>query len=303
MSSWSEYGEVVAVPNPTPPPDELPPEQKATGEPFYRGAVDVTIQGTGQQLLADTWFATRYYYPGVCGNPDPSQDAANFSTWTRPQLYEGWVKRVMKNVNLFDQKVKDFHASEVNTLSSMISLAGRRYEGDVPLNDDPAYLHGVGLIELYETLLRRALGLTIDAGPDEHVPQQGRPAGGQPHRRPLPAPRQRGLRRRRRPDDRLRHRRRRVRHARRRRSSPSRTRSTRCSRRSWRCCAAATTRRGRAPFYNRLVWNFTIGDGEVAYRRTTTSPTRTADGEINEDDAMILYPQGHGDAWGHYLTA
>ena len=27
------------------------------------------------------------------------------------------------------------------------------------------------------------------------------------------------------------------------------------------------------------------------------------DGFIDEDDAMILYPQGHGDAWGHYLSA
>ena len=28
-----------------------------------------------------------------------------------------------------------------------------------------------------------------------------------------------------------------------------------------------------------------------------------AAGEINEEDAKLLYPQGHGDAWGHYLTA
>ena len=27
------------------------------------------------------------------------------------------------------------------------------------------------------------------------------------------------------------------------------------------------------------------------------------DGFINEDDAMLRYPQGHGDAWGHYLSA
>ncbi len=28
-----------------------------------------------------------------------------------------------------------------------------------------------------------------------------------------------------------------------------------------------------------------------------------ADGEIDVKDAMVLYPQGHGDAWGHYLSA
>ena len=27
------------------------------------------------------------------------------------------------------------------------------------------------------------------------------------------------------------------------------------------------------------------------------------DGFINEADAAIMYPQGHGDAWGQYLTA
>src|SRR5262249_44012756 len=60
---------------------------------------------------------------------------------------------------------------------------------------------------------------------------------------------------------------------------------------------------GAAPVYNRLLWNFTGSDGEVAYVRTYNITDVNADGVIDAKDAKILYPQGHGDAWGHYLTA
>jgi hypothetical protein len=67
---------------------------------------------------------------------------------------------------------------------------------------------------------------------------------------------------------------------------------------------------GIRPFYNRLPWNFTIADGEVAYRQVynitdvaDSTGAMEPDGEINEYDAKFLYPQGHGDAWGHYLNA
>ena len=66
--------------------------------------------------------------------------------------------------------------------------------------------------------------------------------------------------------------------------------------------------RGRAdggvrPFYNRLIWNFTNGEGEVAYVQTYNVPDMNTSGVIDELDAKEMYPQGHGDAWGHYLTA
>ena len=35
----------------------------------------------------------------------------------------------------------------------------------------------------------------------------------------------------------------------------------------------------------------------------TGSGETVGDGQITEEDAKKLYPQGHGDAWGHYLTA
>ncbi len=55
--------------------------------------------------------------------------------------------------------------------------------------------------------------------------------------------------------------------------------------------------------YNRYFWNFTQGDGEVAYALSYNISDQNHDGLINEFDARIQYPQGHGDAWGHYLTA
>ena len=62
-----------------------------------------------------------------------------------------------------------------------------------------------------------------------------------------------------------------------------------------------------APVYNRLYWNFTnaITGGEVAYalNYNIRDEYDAIDGELNESDAKHLYPQGHGDAWGHYMTA
>ncbi|MCX5758183.1 MAG: hypothetical protein NTU83_06695, partial [Candidatus Hydrogenedentes bacterium] len=61
------------------------------------------------------------------------------------------------------------------------------------------------------------------------------------------------------------------------------------------------------PVYNRLVWNFTgdITGGEVAYalNYNIQDQNGNVDGTISEADAKKMYPQGHGDAWGHYLTA
>ena len=123
---WFDFDPANSFPGPTGGAPALPIGDDGL---FYRGLVDVTPLGTGQQLLPDRWFSARYYYPGtVC---------TDISPWTPPMLAEGWVKRVMKKINLYDQKVKDFHKSPADTLSSMIALAGRAYEGDVALSDEP----------------------------------------------------------------------------------------------------------------------------------------------------------------------
>ena len=72
--------------------------------------------------------------------------------------------------------------------------------------------------------------------------------------------------------------------------------------------------RGERPFYNRLKWNFTPGNGEAAYKvnynitgqKVDLNGDDVPDGYdrvIDERDARVVFPQGHGDAWGHYLTA
>ena len=61
------------------------------------------------------------------------------------------------------------------------------------------------------------------------------------------------------------------------------------------------------PVYNRLYWNFSKGEGEVAYalnyNLVDAKGDDNGDGGVFVNDAAKMYPQGHGDAWGHYLTA
>ena len=63
-----------------------------------------------------------------------------------------------------------------------------------------------------------------------------------------------------------------------------------------------------APVYNRFFWNYTRGidAGEVLYALNYNIRERQeseADGVVDAADAARHYPQGHGDAYGHYLMA
>ncbi|KGM38920.1 hypothetical protein JY97_13805 [Alkalispirochaeta odontotermitis] len=283
---WESYSEILPVALEVEGPES---------DKFYRGAVDITVTGSAQQLLSDKWFAARYRGEGICQE--------TVSQWTRPQLYEGWIKRVMKKINLFDQRVKDFHEGDVNSLASVISLAGRRYERDVVLKDDPEYFQSLGIIEMYETLLKRGKDLTIDGTPPvddtglnkailfaaNRVAELSMLLGNEAYADA---------------------------------SDPTIGFSTRDGQYGYEAPSIFTFQnqmdslleeelalmRGRdaegvQPFYNRLVWNFTLGDGEVAYKESYNITDQNQDGKINELDAMIQFPQGHGDAWGYYLSA
>ena len=65
----------------------------------------------------------------------------------------------------------------------------------------------------------------------------------------------------------------------------------------------------QSPFYNRLFWNYTRGidSGEALYATNYNIKEKvgssTEDGSIDALDAQRMFPQGHGDAYGHYLTA
>ena len=61
------------------------------------------------------------------------------------------------------------------------------------------------------------------------------------------------------------------------------------------------------PIHNRLPWNFTadISHGQLAYvlNYGISDLKGNQNGVVDSEDAAALYPQGHGDAWGHYLAA
>jgi hypothetical protein len=218
----------------------------------------------------------------------------------------------MTGINPFMQIYQDMLDNAVDTRVTMISEAGGPYEGDIALNLDAA--NTAGLIPTYETIFRRAKEFSLlvgvadddinqtllfaasrlrdlysllgnEAFADAQDPTVGFPlslgdsinflgANGTalfPFMNQLPNALEEELALLRGRDSTL---------------LPSVTTS---------------------PIYNRLIWNFTqgINGGEAAYAYTYNirgNPDSTA-GVISAEDAKRLFPQGHGDAWGHYLSA
>ncbi|UCF34007.1 MAG: hypothetical protein JSV78_01615, partial [Phycisphaerales bacterium] len=298
---------------------------------------EVMIEGASQFTLGDSYWRVRYrgYTSCPCtdsgglpctpvdgngdGLPDGDCDcnhgtegwhidgeSTSISEWTEVQLSEGWVKRVIRGINPFDQRVEDFHVNEAATYVDMIRQAGKRYMDPVPLNCDPENINKIGLIELYETVLGRARAFSIDQGGTPTDPiikaillvagkiselymllgneayadaldptigvfaDQGEPSGTyDPHavfcfedqvesllEEELALLRGRDFSR-----------------------SPD-----------YDADGAII-----ATVDNRLPWNFTSGNGQIAYANNYQM------GDVEE--AVATYPQGHGDAWGYYLTA
>lgn len=278
---------------------------------FGDGKFLFELGGANIRTLSDNYVVVRYR-PKNQKHPlyaaEPTED--DWSEWTSPLLAEGWIKRVLAGINPFNQRTNDFFSNSVNTEGSLLTLAGPRWEGDVALNLEN--INDFGLIEIYETVLRRGRMLSVDAGIN---------FGPANDALLLAAGYLSDL-------------------------------YTFLGNEAWADAADPTIGistadntfgdiatsmfafqgqvsnlleeelalvRGRddfllpgvsvAPVYNRLIWNFTrgINAGEVIYalnydiRENANSPS--ADGIINAEDAARLYPQGHGDAYGHYLTA
>ena len=78
----------------------------------------------GIDTLMDLYLTMRY-------KPLGTQD---WSDWARPQLAEGWIKRVLAGINPFNQRVTDMFNNPVNLDYSMLTQAGKRWEGDVALS-------------------------------------------------------------------------------------------------------------------------------------------------------------------------
>ncbi len=271
--------------------------------------VRYTLGGSGIQTLVDNYVVMRYR-PANPSHPLysalPSATATNWSDWTAPALAEGWVKRVLAGINPFGQRVTDLYNNTINTDVSMLTQAGRRYEGDVALNADT--LNDFGLIEIYETVLQRARNLSIDAGinfgpandtlllaagylndlymlvGNEAYADASNPTIGIG-------------------------------------TKNNEYGSVATSLFSFQGQVPSLLEeelallRGRddtllpgvqiAPVYNRLVWNYTrgIAAGEVIYALNYNILDQNGDGKIDASDAAVMYPMGHGDAYGHYLTA
>ena len=281
----------------------------------WAGLTRFTIGQQGDTLanLVNTYYVMRYR--AKSGTTPYTVMGDTWSDWCGPALAEGWIQRCVNNVTPFTQRMKDLYENKAETTVSMISQAGKPWSGDVALNQDN--LTSVGLIELYQTLLNKAesMSLTIGLNDTEANKQLLLAAerlcdlyvllGNEAYTDAM---------------------------------NPTIGFGT-----EWPTVAAGTTPvefgaestglfcfdnqvsslldeelallRGRtgannpsvttAPFYNRLVWNFTRGitAGEVAYAVNYNINSTDNNASVNEDDAALQYPQGHGDAWGHYLSA
>ena len=282
----------------------------------------ITVGDAGVFGLSDHYVRCRYR------SLDPEVRAIvgdGWTEWCKPKLAEGWIKRVLKAINPFDQKIRDLLNNRVDTSLSMLEQAGAPYQGDIPLNLEA--LSENGLIAIYETVLNQAKKLSIN---DEHVATEslalalqmaagriaelytvlGNEAYADALNPTVDLGRNSGV------DDTA--------------DASIFPFMNQCENlldeelallrgrdlskayaNSWK----AKVEPSEYPFYNRLAWNFTadIMGGQVAYVENyglrdvcgasdAADPT-AKDGVIDVYDAKKLYPQGHGDAWGHYLSA
>ncbi len=274
------------------------------------GAVEISIEGANIQTLSDNWYLARYRGLSACNNE------STWSLWAgqpgstpiapRAQLAEGWVKRVLGRLNPFEARVQNFGESATNNYASMLIQLGERYSGPVALNNDPDNLNSMGLIEAYTTVMRRAMQLSADSTPPiDYGPANaaillvasrlvdfytllGNEAYADAQDPTIAIDSDGGT------------------------YSLSPTIFNFQNQLESLLDEELVLLRGRddahgpvaaSPVYNRLFWNFTTGDGEVAYALSYNVSDQDVNGVINEYDARILFPQGHGDAWGHYLTA
>lgn len=278
------------------------------------GALDISIRGAGLLTLSDNWISCRYQTSADAYLPN------TWSEWTEPQLTEGWIKRVVGDINAFTQRASgggiegaenkffDFGEQEVNTIVSMLRQSGARWTGNIPLNC--ANIDDFGLIEIYETVLGRGVDLSIGGIPTVDYPPANKALllvasriadmytlmGNEAYADAADPTIAYG--------------------------TEDGTYGAEAS--SIHCFQNQSANlleeelgllRGRDasnapsvdlyPVYNKLYWNFTNGDGEVAYAANydIQDQTGNTDGTIDEADARLFYPQGHGDAWGHYLQA
>ncbi|MCC5844440.1 MAG: hypothetical protein JJU05_09330 [Verrucomicrobia bacterium] len=269
------------------------------------GSADSPL-GNPLLVFSDNYFTVRYRpKEGV-----PTVAGSDWSRWMTPKLVESWIKRALAGINPFTQRTDDLYNNPISTDVSILTQAGTRWEGDVALTLNN--IDDFGLIEIYETLLNRAKNLSIDAGYDDPGTNDtllltvgylndlyitlGNEASDDADNPTIAI------------------------------DGTFSSTEVNTSRFSFEGQVASlideelALLRGRddflspgvtsAPSYNRLFWNYINGidSGEAIYAlnydiRDQSISGDNPDGTIDAADAQRMFPQGHGDAYGHYLTA
>lgn len=256
-------------------------------------------------VFSDTYFTMRYRAKASAG----LVTGGTWSEWNTPVLVESWVKRVLDGINPFNQRQTDLYNNPVSTDVSILTQAGSRWEGDVALNLDT--IEDFGLIEIYETVLNRVKKQSLDAGvTTDSVNNTLLLVAGYLHDLYMTLGNEAW-------DD--------ARNPTLQVESGTEVEDVDTARFAFEGQVATlmdetlALLRGRddflspgttvGPSYNRLYWNYTngINSGEpfyaVNYNIREKAGDATADGVLDAADAQRMFPQGHGDAYGHYLTA
>ena len=256
---------------------------------------------TGREQLASSKIRARFR---------PAADPDGWSEWTDPpREVRGWMERVSNGINVFDGRatggdvLNKLRLGEVSTDVNIVEQAGPRYRAAAPLGGER--LDQFGMIEIYETVYRRGRALSLDAAPPDRslnadlqrfagrisdlyviLGNEAYADAGDPT---IIIPSENGQ-------------------------------SVGAENTEHHPFAGLTDSllaeelallRGRAgpnaqlragPVYNRLPWNVT-GNVSSALYVNNYGISSTSGKKTKIDEARRLYPQGHGDAYGHYLMA
>ena len=284
--------------------EKAPWQYYRSGDGLY--SILLGANGARPDEYVNTYYTLRYR--AKPGTLPALTVGTGWSPWAPEQLAEGWLQRVLNEVTPFAQRVEDFYQQKADSWLSMLEEIGAPWQGDVALNNDN--LEQVGLLELYQTLFNRAEAVLQAAGtPDVDMSKQlllaqtrlgefysllGAEAYSDAKN---PLVNQQSL------NDKE-------------SESINLPSSAFCFANQvpslldeelallrGRSASTAYPRMTEAPCYNRLVWNFTkdLVEGEPAY--VVNYGIRARDGVMDVNCAAAQYPQGHGDAWGHYLSA
>lgn len=271
------------------------------------GGAAGTALGNPLLVFSDAFFTMRYRAKAAIGMITGGTAETDWSEWVEPAFVPSWVKRVLAGINPFNQRETDLQNNPISTDVSVLTQAGKRWEGDVALSLQS--INNFGLIEIYETVLNRVKSQSLDANVTTEAVNNtlllvagylndlymllGNEAADDAANPTIQIDGQSGA---------------------------QNISSARFSFEGqvptlldetlalWRGRDDINTTTQVAPAYNRLYWNYIkgINSGEPIYAVNYDIKDQTgtaANGVIDASDAQKIFPQGHGDAYGHYLTS